>query len=360
MKNARIGAIARRQTIHRDLQGRADLLSNFAFSEVVRRCAAVAALMIAVLFVGAAGAEAQQEASPPSSVVRQPLDDAWWTGPMLAPSAATLPRGHFLIEPYLYDVIAAHSNGFGSLTYANYGLADRVTVGLIPTAGFNKVSNGPSSSGVGMGDLTLQTQYRLTKFRVGSWTPTTSVAVQETLPTGKYDRLGDRPSDGLGSGAYSTTLALYSQTYFWMPNGRILRMRFNVSEGFSNNVKVEDVSVYGTGAGFRGHAKPGGSFFADAAWEYSLTRSWVLALDATYRHNGNTSVTGYNALDPSSVQNPPSIRLNFGSSEVFAFAPAIEYNWKPNLGVLIGTRVIPASHNTNATITPAVAINFVH
>ncbi len=37
---------------------------------------------------------------------RQSLEDAWWTGPMLAPSAATLPRGHLLIEPYLYDVIA--------------------------------------------------------------------------------------------------------------------------------------------------------------------------------------------------------------------------------------------------------------
>lgn len=301
-----------------------------------------------------------QQASPPSSVVRQSLDDAWWTGPMLAPSAATLPRGHFLIEPYLYDVIAAHSHGFGSLTYVNYGLADRVTVGLIPTAGFNKVSNGPSSSGVGLGDLTLQTQYRLTKFHAGSWIPTISVAVQETLPTGKYDRLGDRPSDGFGSGAYTTTLALYSQTYFWLPNGRILRMRFNVLQAFSSNVNVEDVSVYGTGAGFRGHAKPGSPFFADAAWEYSLTRSWVLALDVTYSHDGNTSVTGYNVLDPGSVQNPPSIRLNAGSSDAFGFAPAIEYNWKPNLGVLLGTRVIPASHNTNASITPAVAINFVH
>jgi hypothetical protein len=106
---------------------------------------------------------------------------------MLAPSAATLPHGHFLIEPYLYDVTAAHSNGFGSLTCVSYGLVDRVTVGLIPTAGFNKVSNGPSSSGVGLGDLTLQTQYRLTKFHVDRWIPTTSIAVQETLPTGKYD-----------------------------------------------------------------------------------------------------------------------------------------------------------------------------
>jgi hypothetical protein len=298
--------------------------------------------------------------APPSSDVRQSLDDAWWTGPMLAPSAATLPRGHFLIEPYLYDVIGAHSHGFGSLTYVNYGLINRVTVGVIPTAGFTKVSNSPGSSGVGMGDLTLQTQYRFTKFREGSWIPMTSVAVQEGLPTGKYDRLGNRPSDGLGSGAYTTTVALYSQTYFWLPNGRILRMRFNVSEGFSNNVNVRDVSVYGTEAGFRGHAKPGSPFFADAAWEYSLTRSWVLALDATYRHAGNTRVAGYNVLDPSSVPNPPSIRLNSGSSDAFGFAPAIEYNWKPTLGVLLGTRVIPASHNTHRTITPAVAINFVH
>jgi hypothetical protein len=316
--------------------------------------------MVAALFVTVATAESQeQQTSPPSSVVRQSLDDAWWTGPMLAPSAATLPRGHFLIEPYLYDVIAAHSNGFGSLTYVNYGVTDRLTVGLVPTAGFNKLSTGPSSSGVGMGDLTLQTQYRLAKFDEGSWIPTISVAVQETLPTGKYDALGDRPSDGLGSGADTTTLALYSQTYLWLPNRRILRMRFNVTQSLSNQVNVEGVSVYGTAAGFRGHAKPGGSFYVDASWEYSLTRKWVLALDATYRHNGNTRSTGYDMLDSNGLRNSPWIQKDSGSSEVFAFAPAIEYSWKPNLGVLVGTRVIPASHNTHASITPALAINFV-
>jgi hypothetical protein len=137
-------------------------------------------------------------------------------------------------------------------------------------------------------------------------------------------------------------------------------MRFNLSQGFSNNVNVEGVSVYGTDAGFRGHAKPGSSFFVDASWEYSLTRRWVLALDATYRHNGNTRATGYDIRDPSGVQNPSGIHLDSGSSEVFALAPAIEFSWKPNLGVLLCTRVIPASHNTQATITPAVAINFVH
>jgi len=302
---------------------------------------------------GAAGPRGAQGTPPPSSIARQSLGEAWWTGPMLAPNASTLPRGHFLIEPYLYDVVGAHSNGFGSLTYINYGLADRVTVGLIPTAGYNKVSDGPSSSGVGLGDLTLQAQYRLTKFQEGGWIPTTSVVVQETFPSGKYDHLGNHPSDGLGSGSYTTTAAFYSQTYFWLPNGRILRARLDVSEAFPTTVKVEDASVFGTGAGFRGHAKPSRSSLIDAAGEYSVTRSWVLALDVTYRHEGNTRVTGVNIPDPATVV------LNSGTSDGIGFAPAIEYNWKPNLGVLLGTRVIAIGHNTPATITPAVAINIV-
>lgn len=315
---------------------------------------------IFAMLVIMAGLARAQKTSPPSCVSCQSLDDAWWTGPMLAPSAATLPRGHFLIEPYLYDVAAAHSNGFGSLTYINYGLADRVTVGLIPTAGFNKVSNSPSSSGVRLGDVSLQAQYRLTQFHAGSWIPTTSVVVQETFPTGKYDRLGDRLSDGFGSGAYTTALGFYSQTYVWLSNDRILRLRFDVLQAFSSNVNLKDVSVYGTETGFRGQASPGRSFFVDASGEYSLTRRWVLALDVTYRHEGNTSVTGHNILDRNSLQNPPSILLHSGSSDALGFAPAIEYSWKPNLGVLLGTRLIPAGHNTRATITPAVAINFVH
>jgi hypothetical protein len=309
---------------------------------------------------GSAGVASAREESAPSGIGRQSLNDAWWTGPMLAASAATLLRGHSLIEPYLYDVIGAHSNGFGSLTYVLYGLTDKLTVGAIPTGGFNKVSDGPSSSSIQRGDIPLQAQYRLTQFHVGSWIPATALNVQESFPTGRYDQLGDRPSDGFGSGAHTTTLGLYSQMYFWLPNQRILRMRFDTSQAFSSNVNVEGVSVYGTAAGFSGQAKPGNSFLADPSWEYSLTRSWVLALDTTYRHNSNTRVTGDNLPAPSGMQDLSSVRLNSGSSEVFAFAPALEYNWRPNLGVLLGLRVIPASHNTNASITPAVAINFVH
>jgi hypothetical protein len=327
---------------------------------VFRRIILAAVAVVAV----AAGVAAQ--GSPPAAGVPESLDDAWFTGPKLAPSAATLPRGHFLIEPYLYDVTTQgrydhtgrrqsvpHANGFRSLTYMLYGLTNRVTVGLIPTGGHNTVSGSPSSSGVEAGDLTLDAQYRLTQFHEGSWHPATAAVIQETLPTGNYDRLG-RPSNGLGSGAYTTTLGFYSQTYFWLPNGRLLRMRFNVSQAFSKEARLQDVSVYGTGAGFRGLARPGSSSFVDASAEYSLTRSWVLALDATYRYNANTQVRGNNILLPTL----PGIQMNSGSGYAVGLAPAVEYSWKHNLGALLGTYVIVAGRNTSATITPALAINF--
>ncbi len=288
---------------------------------------------------------------------------------MLAPSAASLPRGHLLIEPYLYDVSTSgyfdssgvrlrtpHANGFGNLTYINYGLLNRLTIGMIPTEGFNTVAGGPSSSRIRMGDLTIQAQYRLTEFKPRHWLPTVSVAVQETLPVGKYDRLGNRPTNGLGSGVYTTTIALYSQTYFWLPNRRILRMRFNVLNGFSSTASLRDVSVYGTEQGFRGHAQPGTSVYIDNSWEYSQTRKWVLATDVTYRHDTNTHLAGYNLLDPGLTP----ISRDLGSRDAFALAPAVEYSWSSRIGVLLGVRLFPAGRNTSASITPAIAINYVH
>jgi hypothetical protein len=328
--------------------------------QIMRRYAVIAAFVVAGLRVGTMGVEAQQEMPPATSVTRESLNDAWWTGPILAASGATLPRGHSLIEPYFYDVREKNSNSFGTSSYVLYGLTNGLTVGTIPAGGYNMVSSGLNSSGVEINDLTLLAQHRLTQFHEGSWVPTSGAVVEETLPTGKYDELGNRPSNGIGAGAYTTTLGFYPQTYFWLPNGRILRVRFDVTQTFSKNAKVKGVSVYGTGAGFSGNAKPGSSFFADPAWEYSLSRNWVLALDAAYRHNWNTRVTGYNSPVLGSGQNQAVVSMNTGSSESFVFAPAFEYNFRSNLGVILGTRLIPASHNTNPTITPVVAINFVH
>lgn len=295
---------------------------------------------------------------------RQSMDDAWWTGPLLAANASSLPHGHFLVEPYLYDIISyahydtdghrvstPHENDFGSQSYVLYGITDRITAGLIPRFGFEEARQGPSSSSPGVGDLTLQGQYRLTRFQTGSWVPTTSIVLGETVPTGRYDRLGEHPADGFGAGAYTTTVSLYSQDYFWLGNGRILRSRLDLSYAFSHEVSIEGVSVYGTGAGFVGHASPGDTLTIDSSWEYSVTRNWVLALDIVYEHDANTRVAGSYPGSP--------VQQNSGPSWSVGYAPAIEYNWSPRYGVIVGARYIPTGRNFNVTITPVAAINMV-
>jgi hypothetical protein len=260
---------------------------------------------------------------------------------MLAPSAGTLPPGHWLVEPYVYDIKTAHADNYGSRAYVIYGLLNRFSVGVIPILGMNH--------GIGFGDLTAQAQYRLTQFQPGSWVPTVSVVAQETFPTGTYDRLGANQANALGAGAYSTTLGLYSQTYFWMPNGRILRARLDLSQViYTTNAHVVDASVYGTGPGFLGHALPGLSSSADLAAEYSMTQHWVLALDAAYGWNGDTRVEG------------DSVRLRTGWSESLALAPAVEYNMNSRIGVLLGVRFIEFGRNTTHSVSPALALNMVY
>ncbi len=302
----------------------------------------------------AASAAMAQDAGEP---IRQARDDAWWTGPMLANGAETLPAGHMLIEPYIYDVTTPGVDAFGSRAYVLYGLTDRLTIGMIPIIGYNRVSGGPNSSGIGLGDQILQAQYRLIRFHEGSWVPTVSLMFQQSLPTGRYDRLGRRPANGMGGGAYATTVGVNTQSYFWMPNGRILRARLNVTGTFPGRADVDGVSTYGTGEDFRGHARAGRNVYVGTSVEYSLTTRWVLALDVTYSHNGDTTVKGFDFLP---AAEPVRVDRKSGRSDAVGYAPAIEYNWSPNIGVLFGVRVIAGGHNTQRSVTPAIALNYVH
>lgn len=285
--------------------------------------------------------------------------DTWFTGPLLANSATTLPHGHWLIEPYLYDVASRHADSYGSLTYMLYGVTDRLTVGLIPVFGYNQLDGEADSSGVGVGDVSMLAQYRLITFPAERSLPTVSVQLKETFPTGRYDRLGKHRSDGLGSGARVTTLALNTQTWFWLANGHILRMRLNASRSFPDHANLAGTSVYGTTHGFRGKAMPGAITTVNAAWEYSLDRHWALAMDLVWSRSSGTRVTGHDFRSQGMKHAPVAIDRTTTSRKTFAFAPAVEYHWTPRVGLIAGVRVITGP-DMSTTTTPIVAINIAH
>lgn len=289
---------------------------------------------------------AQQETAAAGSApfARQSLEDAWWTGPVVANSPVPMPRGHFYVESYFFDVRSDGNDGFGSQTYLLYGLTDRWTVGLRPSFGYTRLDDGGSSTRIGVGDLALHAQYALTTLDPDKRVPAIAFAIEESLPIGRYDGL-DRATNGFGNGAYTTTLGVYAQQVFWMPSGRILRGRINIGGSLSSRATVRDLSVYGTSGGFDGTARPGASLSFDNAWEYSLTRNWVLATDFYYRHD-----------EPTSVRDANGIRRT-GAFDTFALVPAVEYNWSARIGVIVGARYIAARGNNPRSLTPIVALS---
>ncbi len=270
---------------------------------------------------------------------------------MLANSGATLPRGHALVETYLFEQRGHGSQLKGSLTYLLYGVTDRLTVGLKPMFGATSVAG--RSSPVALGDLTLTGQYRLTSPASPPTSPSVAVSFQHSLPTGLHDRLDTRSASALGSGAHSTTIALYAQQVFRLPNGRAFRARVNLSGTAAGEAAVKSESVYGTSPGFRGRAKPGDAVSLGIAGEYSVTRNWVLAMDLVLDHAGPTLVEGVEGASRE------VIRTRFASATALSIAPAVEYNFTANLGVLVGTRFKLPVRGGTSSITPAIAINYV-
>lgn len=275
------------------------------------------------------------------------MQTARWTGPMLASNAETLPRGHVYTEPYFYDVISGATHHPGSSGFYQYGLADSLTVGMQPS--FALGTTWPNRE-MAIGDFKLLSQLRLTHFTAEHRVPTVAIVLNESLPTGSYDRLGEL-KDGHGSGAFATEIGVNVQHYFLLKNDRLLRARINILKSFPMRAQVTGRSVYGTSPGFSGHARPGSKTTLIGAVEYSLTNEWVLALDVERDHFGATRISGRD-LDGG----PPAARTIESGSDL-GFAPAVEYNWDERSGVLVGVWIVPKGRNTQASVTPAVAIS---
>jgi len=277
--------------------------------------------------------------------LRAAMKSARWTGPLLASNAETLPHGHIYTEPYFFDGISGGDHHPGSSGFYQYGLTYNWTVGLQP---FFSMGTQRFNRGAAIGDFKLLSQVRLSHFRPDHQVPSVALVTNLIVPTGKHDRLGAL-KNGHGSGSLEPEIGINVQQYFLLKNGRLLRGRINVLKGFPLRSDVTGRSVYGTVAGFRGHARPGSKTSVILGAEYSLTKEWVVAFDVEGDHWGETHVSGRDASGSLIDQRTPK-SWNVG------FAPAVEYNWSDRAGAILGVWIVPKGHNTQASVTPAIAI----
>jgi hypothetical protein len=270
---------------------------------------------------------------------------ARWTGPLLASNAETLPQGHVYTEPYFFDGISGGEHHPGTSGFYQYGLTDNWTVGMQP---FFSLGAERFNHDLALGDFKLLSQVRLSHFTPERQVPSVALVTNLVIPTGKDDHLG-RLKSGHGSGSFAPEIGVNVQQYFLLGNGRLLRARINVLHDFPFRTEISGRSVYGTDAGFHGHARPGAKTTMILGAEYSLTNQWVLAFDVEGDHWGKTRVKGRDAVG-APVDRISPVSWNVG------VAPAVEYNWSARAGAIFGVWVVPKGHNTQSSVTPAIAI----
>jgi len=293
-----------------------------------------------------------------------------FTGPLLTPNAAALPKGMLNIEPYLfytesdsvYDphgdrhAIVSGSQQWQMLVPASYGITDRLT-GFLTVGASHTSSYGHRSSGAQMTDTTVKLQYMLQAPNADGTRPAISVAFAHGFATGAYDRLDANPLNGTGSGASVNTFSFLTQQIFWLPNGRPLRWRTNLAWSPSPpQIAIDGMSVYGTPKNFHGHAAMGQAVGLSTSFEYSIDQHWVLAMDLRWDHENGTQLRGVQRY---ASGDDVVIDRHDPSRWTYSVAPAVQYNFNDRFGLIAGAQISVAGHNSAAFATPQVALNMV-
>ena len=297
-----------------------------------------------------------------------PPQGPWFTGPLIAPSAHVVSIGHFNIEPYLY--FATFNGNYGpnwkehsstTLHHINVqvpiqvGITKRIDLSITPQEYYSWMG---SRSSWEFGDLQFAADIQLLNDKPDKWWPAIRLSLKGNAPVGKYDHLDlndphKATTEGVGSGTWAPETSLAFGHLFHFGGVHYLNSRYVISYAFPTSTHVDGLNVYGGGSGTHGSITPGNILFLDLGLEYSLTQNWVLAMDFTYFHNDRTTFHGNSGKDANGNPNP----IGSPSSEQFSLAPAFEYNWNADLGLIAGVWFTVAGRNSSEFVRGIVAYN---
>jgi hypothetical protein len=290
----------------------------------------------------------------------------WFTGPLLAPSSHNIPNGHYDIEPYLFFTTTTGSynqnwhhrssdHNFYSLNFVFpgwIGLNSFMDFTIQPQM-FYQFTQGQRSTQ--FGDLSFGFDIQLLSEEVGTWWPAVKIAFKATGPTGKYQNLDPKKlgTDGAGSGNWNPAVNLVFGRLFRVYDNHFLAPRLAFSYTVPTPTRVSNLNVYGGTEGTHGTAYPGNSFYTDFGVEYNMSHNWVFAMDVYYQHNNKNRFSGNTGITPFGI---PAV-VTSPSSESFSLAPAIEYNWSANIGLIGGVWFTVGGRNSSQFISGVLAFN---
>jgi hypothetical protein len=270
----------------------------------------------------------------------------WFTGTLLTASPFTIPEGHLNFSPYLgvthpygqantnsdFPDIIDRVSSVNLVFFGQTGLTNFMDFMFAPSFSYNYYED--ESSWL-FGDLYSELAIQLTR-QVGNKGYTAKIALGEMFPTGVYQNLDPSKygTDFSGSGSFSTFFKFCIGKRWHIYDIHYLAFRMAASAILNTQVKVMGYNSYGGDETTKGRVFPGPIFPLFFGFEYSLTQNWVLALDIANEYSFPVRFKGKTKRS-----------VGIGPTYSLSFAPAIEYNFSQNVGLIAGIWVAAYQHN---------------
>jgi len=305
--------------------------------------------------------EPNQPAPPPPT--------AWLTGPLIAPVGAVVPYGNFNIETYVYSTTntGTYNSNWHAVSAAHdtfslnpqfscfFGLTPWMDINIVPQFYYN-TTNGAHSWD--FGDLAVALDFQLLDPNYTPYFPGIKFTIKEMFPTGPFQNLNPNKymTDQSGAGTFGTTFNLVLYKVYHLTGEHFLSTTYSAAYTVTTPVNVHGFNTYGGGYGTNGYALPGDTFEAIISFELTLSQNWALALDNVYIHVDRTQFFGTSGTTATGAL----ATVGTPSSEQISFAPAIEYNFSSNLGIIAGCWFTAWGRNSTEFISGVVNFTYTY
>jgi hypothetical protein len=307
-------------------------------------------------------------ADPTARIKEGNEPEPWLIGPLLTPSGHVIPNGHYNIEPYEF-----YTTNFGlynkhwiahdipnNFTIANtqvvvqMGMPSDWDFTFTPSWSWNHIDG---ASHWVLNDLDFGFDYQLLYDKKERWWPAIKLQLRANAPLGRYQKLNPkyRRTDAGGAGSWFPGFGIVMSDRYWLGGYRFFVPRFSIEYTLSTPVHVKNFNVYGGGHHTRGKVYPGHNLSALFGFELSFTQRFAIAGDILYSHFNKTRFKGHKGATLG-IPNP----IGLPSIESLSFAPAIEYDWSANYGIIAGVWFSATGRNAPEFASAVIAVNIYH
>jgi hypothetical protein len=297
-----------------------------------------------------------------------PVEAPWLTGPLIAPSSVVVPVGSYNIEPYFYVTAVTgqyddHWKAIHSATFWSDNFQVPIQVGVLPRLDFQFTPGvywnyTEHKSSWAFADLPVGVDIQVydNKFIESNWMPSVKLVLREVFPTGKCNRLNPDKlgTDAGGFGSWISGFGLVFGKLIYLRGLHFLNVRFTAQYNLPSAVSLRGFNFYGGGYGTRAKYFPRQNIFLDLGLEFTLAQTWALACDFVANYYTKAHFSGFAGV----LKDGSPASLSTDSKIQYSIAPAIEYNWSSNWGVIGGAWFTVAGRNSQQFFSGIVAINY--